>query len=117
VEVATDTAVWSHAGKPPGPIRWVLMRDPHQSFESQALRSTNLDQTPEPILTWCIRRWTMEVTREAARAHLGLETPRQWHARARARTTPAWLRLYALITLTAHQLLQKEFPTVRLTAW
>jgi DDE superfamily endonuclease len=117
VEVATDTAVWYHAGKPPGPIRWVLIRDPHKSCESQALLSTNLDQTPEPILTWCIRRWTMEVTREEARAHLGLETQRPWHARAMARTTPAVLSLYSIITLTAHQLRQKEFPTVRLTAW
>jgi hypothetical protein len=117
VEVATDTAVWYHAGKPPVPIRWVLMRDPHQSFEAQALLSTNLDQTPEQILTWVIRRWTMEVTLEEARAHLGLETQRQWHARAIARTTPALLSLYSIITLTAHQLLQKEFLTVRLTAW
>ena len=117
MEVATDTAVWYHAGKPPVPIRWVLIRDPHQSFESQALLSTNLDQTPEPILTWFIRRWTMEVTLEEAWAHLGLETQRQWHARAMARTTPALLSLYSIITLTAHQLLQKEFPTVRLTAW
>jgi hypothetical protein len=35
VEVATDTAVWYHAGKPPVPIRWVLIRDPHKSFESR----------------------------------------------------------------------------------
>ena len=28
VEVATDTAVWYHAGKPPVLIRWVLIRDP-----------------------------------------------------------------------------------------
>jgi hypothetical protein len=117
VEVATDTAVWYHAGKPPVPIRWVLIRDPHKSVESQALLATNLDQTPEQILTWFIRRWTMEVTLEEARAHLGLETQRQWNARAIARTTPALLSLYSIITLTTHQLLQKEFPTVRLTAW
>jgi len=98
-------------------MRWVLMRDPHKSFEPQAWLSTTLDQTPEQILTWCIRRWTMAVTREEARAHLGLETQRQWHARASARTTPTWLSLYVLITLTAHQLLQKECTTGRITAW
>jgi hypothetical protein len=93
VAVAPDTAVWSHAGKPPVPIRWVLMRAPHNSCESQALLSTNVAQTPEPILPWFIRRWSMEGTREAARAQLGLETQRPWHARARARTTPALLSL------------------------
>jgi hypothetical protein len=117
VEVATDSAVWYHSGKPPMLLRWVLIRDPNQCFEPQALLSTNLDHTPEQILTWLIRRWTMEVTREEARAHLGLETQRQWNARAMARTTPALLSLYAIITLTAHQLLQKESTIVRVTAW
>ena len=117
VEVATDTAVWSHAGKPPMLRRWVLIRDPHKCFEPQALLSTNLDDTPAQILPWCIRRWTMEVTLEEARAHLGLETQRQWNARAMARTTPALLSLYSIITLTAHQLLRQESTIVRVTAW
>ena len=30
VEVATDTAVWYHTGKPPVAIRWVLIRDPQR---------------------------------------------------------------------------------------
>ena len=42
VEVATDTAVWYHAGKPPVAIRWVLIRDPQERFKPQALLSTNL---------------------------------------------------------------------------
>jgi hypothetical protein len=117
VEVATDTAVWYHSGKPPMRLRWVLMRDPHKYFEPQAWLSTNLDHTPQQILTWFIRRWTMEVTLEEARAHLGMATQRQWHERAIARTTPALLSLYSIITLTAHQLLQKESTIVRVTAW
>ena len=52
----------------------------------------------------------MEVTLEEARAHLGMETQRQWNERAIARTTPALLSLYSIITLTAHQLLQQESP-------
>ena len=53
------------------------------------------------MLTWFVRRWTMEVTFEEARAHLGMETQRQWNDRAIARTTPALLSLYSIITLTA----------------
>jgi hypothetical protein len=59
----------------------------------------------------------MEVTREEARAHLGMATQRQWHARAIARTTPALLSLYSSITLTAHQLLEKASTIVRVSAW
>ena len=117
VEVATDTAGWYHTGKPPVAIRWVLMRDPQKVFKPQALLSTNLEHTPEQILPWFVRRWTMEVTCEEARAHLGMETQRQWHDRAIARTTPALLSLYSIVTLTAHLLIEKGATCVRNTAW
>ena len=117
MDVGTDPAVWSHAGKPPLRLRWGLMRDPNQCFEPQAWLSTNLDQPPQQLLTWLIRRWTRAVTLEEARAHLGLEPQRQWPARAMARTTPALLRLSSIITLTAHQLLRQASPVVRVAAW
>jgi hypothetical protein len=117
VEVATDTAVWYHTGKPPVAIRWVLMRDPKKALKTQALLSTNLEHTPEQMLPWFVRRWTMEVTFEEARAPLGMETQRQWNERAIARTTPALLRLYSIITLTAQQLIEKGATCIRSTAW
>ena len=117
VEIATDTAVWYHTGKPPVAIRWVLIRDPHERFKPQALLSTELEHTPEQMLPWFVRRWTMEVTFEEARAHLGMETQRQWNDRAIARTTPALLSLSAIITLTAHLLIAKGATGVRSTAW
>jgi DDE superfamily endonuclease len=117
VEVATDSAVWYHTGKPPVAIRWVLIRDPQEDFKPQALLSTNLAYTPEQILPWFVRRWTMEVTFEEARAHLGMETQRQWNDRAIARTTPALLSLYSIVTLTAHLLIDKGATCVRSTAW
>ena len=117
VEVATDTAVWYHTGKPPVAIRWVVIRDPKQAFKPQALLSTNLEHTPAQMLPWFVRRWTMEVTFEEARAHLGMETQRQWNDRAIARTTPALLSLYSIITLTAQQLIEKGATCMRSTAW
>ena len=117
VEVATDTAVWYHSGKPPVAIRWVLIRDPQERFTPQALLSTHLAHTCEQMLTWFVRRWTMEVTFEAARAPLGMATQRQWNDRAIARTTPALLSLDSIMTLTAHLLHEKGVTWVRSTAW
>jgi hypothetical protein len=117
VEVTTATAVWYHTGKPPVTLRWVLIRDPKKVFKPQALLSTNLEYTPEQILPWFVRRWTMEVTFEEARAHLGMETQRQWNDHAIARTTPALLSLYSIITLTAHLLIEKGATCLRSTAW
>ena len=117
VEVCTDTAVWYHTGLPPVPVRWVLIRDPQGEFEPQALVTTHLAHTPEQLLEWCVRRWTMEVTFEEARAHLGLETQRQWNDWAIGRTTPALFGLYSLVTLMAHAVLQAETRAVRTAAW
>ena len=69
------------------------------------------------MLPWFVRRWTMEVTWEEARAPLGMETQRQWNDRAIARATPALVSLYSIITLTAHLLIEKGAPCVRSTAW
>ena len=117
VEVCTDTAVWYHSGLPPVTIRWVLIRDPQDAFEPQALVTTHLAHTPSQMVEWFVRRWRMEVTFEEARAHLGIETQRQWNDWAIGRTTPALFGLYSLVTLIAHSLLQTETPVVRTAAW
>jgi hypothetical protein len=117
VEVCTDTALWYHAGLPSVPVRWVLIRDPQDDFEPQALVTTCLAHTPGQILEWFVRRWTMEVTFEEARAHLGLETQRQWNDQAIGRTTPALFGLYSLVALMAHALHEAEPCVVRTAAW
>lgn len=66
---------------------------------------------------WFVRRWTMEVTFEEARAHLGIETQRPWNDVAIARTTPALFGLYALVTLMAQALPKSEARVVRTVAW
>jgi hypothetical protein len=98
-------------------MRWVLIRDPKKAFKPPALLSTKLVHTPEQRLNWVVRRWTMEVTFEEVQTHRGMETQRQWTARAIVRTTPALLSLYSLITLTAQRLLEQGATCLRSTAW
>ena len=117
VEVISQKCVWYHAGMPAVPIRWVLVRDPQEKFSTQALLSTKLDATPQQILEWFVRRWQMEVTFEEARAHLGVETQRQWSDKAIARTTPCLLGLYSLVSLLAQGLLNEQSLPVRRAAW
>jgi len=117
VEVCTDTAVWYHTGLPPVAVRWVLIRDPQAAFAPQALVTTHLTHTASQMLEWFVRRWTMEVTFEETRAHLGMETQRQWNDLAIGRTTPALFGLYSLVTLMAQALLQAETHVVRTAAW
>jgi hypothetical protein len=117
VEITSQSAVWYHSGKPPVTIRWVLIRDPHGAFAPQALLCTDPTAPPADILGWFIRRWRMEVTYEESRAHLGVETQRQWSDLAIARTTPALFGLFSLVTLLAHRLLGDQPCPVRRAAW
>jgi hypothetical protein len=116
VEIATGTAVWCSSGLPVLPLRWVLVRDPQGKLSPQAFLCTNEAAEPEQILAWFIR-WQIEVTFEEARAHLGMETQRQWSAPAIARTTPAILALFSIVTLTAKDLLEQQPPATRHAAW
>jgi hypothetical protein len=121
VEILSQTAVWYSTGVPPVPIRWVLIRDPRGTFRTQALLCTDLDADPQQIITWFILRWQLEVTFHEVRAHLGVETQRQWSDRAIARTTPALLGLFSLVTLLAHDQFQAypAYPAspIRQSAW
>ncbi len=117
LELATGTATWYHSGLPSVAIRWVLIRDPQQQFTAQALLSTDLTASPEQIVTWFVERWQLEVTFQEVRAHLGLETQRQWSDLAILRTTPALLGLFSLVTLYARELLQGAPLPPRQAAW
>jgi hypothetical protein len=117
MEITSATAVWYHTGKPPVPIRWVLIRDPQGRYEPVALLCTNPAYTPEQIVAWFVRRWSVEVTFAEARAHLGVETQRQWSDLAILRTTPALLGLFSWVTLLAHSLFQTQAPSTQQAAW
>jgi hypothetical protein len=109
IDIASGTAVWDHPGKRV-PIRWVLVRDGAGAFEPQALLCTDLAADPVQILGWFVRRWSVEVTLAEVRRHLGVETQRQWSDEAIARTTPALMGLFSLVTLWADEALAAALP-------
>jgi hypothetical protein len=117
VRLTTGTALWYHSGMTPVRIRWVLITDPQAKFQPQALLCTDLDASAAQIVQWYVLRWQLEVTFEEARAHLGIETQRQWSDLAILRTTPALLGLFSLVTLFAHQLLHGNDLPARQAAW
>jgi DDE superfamily endonuclease len=117
VELATGSAVWYHSGLPPVPIRWLLVRDPLGELQPQAFLATDLAADPVDILQWFVSRWQLEVTFQDARAHLGVETQRQWSDLAILRTTPALLGLFSLVTLWAHDLAADRPLAPATAAW
>ena len=108
LDLASGTGLWYRPGSKIVPLRWVLVRDPSGVRPIQAFFSTDTDLSPEDILAFFVRRWQMEVTFAEVRAHLGVETQRQWSKLAILRTTPTLLGLYVLITLWATEPLSKD---------
>jgi hypothetical protein len=117
IEICSRTAVWYHTGLPPVPIRWVLIRDPAQRFDPQALLCTDLTQSPLTIVSWFVRRWQVEVTFQETRRTLGVETQRQWNDLAIARTTPCLLGMFSLVTLLADRLVRQGTLPLPQDAW
>jgi hypothetical protein len=77
LEFCTGTALWYRYGCAPLPTQWVLTRDSAGKRPPKAIFSTTLTQTAEEIIKDFIKRWSLEVTFEEGRAHLGIETQRQ----------------------------------------
>ena len=117
VEVCTGTALWYRYGSDPLPIRWVLTRDPSGKHPPKALFSTDLTQTAEQIIKDFMKRWSLEATFEECRAHLGIETQRQWSDRAIERSTPLLFGLYSLVTLFGRALYPDGCIPVAQSAW
>src|SRR5918999_4887400 len=84
--VFSRTALWYTPGEPPVAIRYVLVADPEGKQRIEAFFCTDLAATPVQILAWVVMHWSVEVTFEEARAHLGFETQRQGSEKAIART-------------------------------
>jgi hypothetical protein len=117
VEVVSDTAVWYSTGLPAVPLRWVLVRDPEEEFDLQALLCTDRDAEPGQIISWFVRRWQMESTFQEVRQRLGFETQRHWSERAIRRVAPALLGLFSLVALFADQQKERMSNAVRRAAW
>ena len=115
--VFSRTALWYTPALAPVAIRFVLVRDPEGKMADAAFFCTDLHAAPEQILHWVVMRWSVEVTFEEARAHLGVETQRQWADKAIARTTPVLLGLFSLVTVLAWRLCPSGQIPVEITAW
>jgi hypothetical protein len=117
IEYAHGTALWHHGGKPIVPILWVLVRYPDGRREPEAFLCTDISAAPRDVLDCFNRRWAVETTYEEARAHLGMETQRQWSDPAIFRTTPVLLGLYSVVTLYVHQNAERLALSPRRAAW
>lgn len=108
--------MWYHAGFTPVTLRIVLVKKPGGKNEAEAFFSTDINLKPTQIIRYFVLRWNIEVTFEETRAHLGVETQRQWSDQAIARATPLLMGLFSFIRLTALKIHQVKPLTSNETA-
>jgi hypothetical protein len=80
------------------PIRWVFVHDPKGNRDDW-FQSTDPTLTAEQIVELFAGRWSIEVTFQETRAHLGLQTTRHWKAKSVLRAAPCLLGLFSVVSL------------------
>lgn len=116
-EMCTGTARWDRSGSDPFPLRWVLTRDPSGKHPPKAIFATDPTQSAEQIISDFLKRWSLDVTFEEGRAHLGIETQRPWSDLASERSTPLLFGLDSLVTLFGHAVHPDGCVPVAQAAW
>lgn len=110
-------SIWYKGTFPIVALQWVLIKDPLGKIEPRALQCTDLSLTPLEIINYFIRRWTVEVTFQEVRTHLGVETQRQWTDKAIARTTPVLMALFSIVALMTNTLHARQKLEIKSSAW
>lgn len=64
-----------------------------------------------------IQRWSIEVTFEESRAHMGIESQRQWSDLAIERSTPCLFGLYSVVIVLGSVLHSTGDMPFQATAW
>ena len=95
----------------------MLVVAPAEPLAPEAFFTTDLSVLPVRIIEWFVSRWSIEATFAEVRRHLGVETQRQWSAKAIARTTPALLALFSIVCWMVHRLRDHWASLPRSTAW
>jgi hypothetical protein len=119
LQITMGFSMWynSNSGKTPVPIAWVLIKDPTGEIETKALLCTDLNFTAIQIINYYLQRWSVEVTFQEVRTHLGVESQRQWSDLAITRTTPVLMGLFSIVTIWANLLHQQNLLTIKSSAW
>lgn len=83
------------------------------------LFSTNTQHSVKRIIEIFVSRWSLEVTFEESRRHLGIETQRQWSDKGIERTTPCIFGSFSIIVLMARRLSEERKSKIPIqeTSW
>jgi hypothetical protein len=99
VELISGVGHWYKGGGGLVPVRWVFVHDITGTHRDEYFYTTDLTLAPDKIVGLYTGRWSIEVTFQEVRAHLGFATPRNWSIKSVLRTAPCLLGLFSVVSL------------------
>jgi hypothetical protein len=117
IEYVSGTGLWYKGGQGLVPVRWVFVHDLSGTHRDEYFYSTDPGLTPVQIIDLYTGRWSIEVTFQEMRFHLGFATPRSWRAPSVLRTVPCLLGLFSVVCLIFAEDLKHHRPQIRIAHW
>lgn len=117
VELAWGEGHWYKSGQGLVPVRWVFVHDVQGTHRDEYFYTTDPTLAPDRIVSLFTGRWSIEVTFQELRRHLGFATPRNWCKPSVLRTAPCLLGLFSLVSLIFQRLWNKARMTPRGDPW
>lgn len=99
------------------PVRWVFVHDLSGTHRDEYFYSTDPALAPQQIVGLFTGRWSIEVTFQEVRRHLGFTTVRNWSKRSVLRTAPCLLGLFSLVSLIFARASAGRRPKIVSAAW
>lgn len=115
VEFVSQTGHWYKATEGLVPIRWVFVHDLDGTHQDRYFYSTDASLSPAAIVALYTGRWSIEVTFQESKQHLGLARLRNRKDQSVLRSVPCLLGLFSLIAVLFHRHPRGRMP--RLTAY
>jgi hypothetical protein len=95
----------------------VYVHDLSGTHRDEYFYTTDTTLPPDQIVGLFTGRWSIEVTFQEVRQHLGFATPRNWCRKSVLRTAPCLLGLFSLVALIFHRLWHKHPLAPRRDPW
>jgi hypothetical protein len=99
VEVVTGTGYWYKGGEGLVAVRWVFVHDLTGTHRDDYFFTTDVTMTAAQIIGTFTGRWSIEVTFQEMRAHLGLETTRGRKRPTVLRVAPSLFTLFSVVAV------------------
>lgn len=117
VECVSQVGHWYKGGGGLVPVRWVFVHDLQGTHRDEYLYSTDPNLRPDQVVSFFTARWSIEVTFQELRAHLGFATPRNWSKKSVLRTAPCLLGLFSIVSLIFARHTRAQRLTRGCTPW